>query len=80
MKVYKKMIDEWQQFSLAERVKQVNLANPREPVAVVEDSGQQDLDHACTRFVGQESKDRDSRHSPEKGQRSRPSIWKARRP
>jgi hypothetical protein len=39
LKVYKKMIDEWQQFSLAERVKQVNLTNPREPVAVVEDSG-----------------------------------------
>jgi cell division septal protein FtsQ len=39
LKVYKKMIDEWQQFSLAERVKQVNLSNPREPVAVVEDSG-----------------------------------------
>jgi cell division protein FtsQ len=39
LKVYKKMADEWQQFSLAERVKQVNLANPREPVAVVEDSG-----------------------------------------
>jgi len=39
LKVYKKMVDEWQQFSLAERVRQVNLANPREPVAVVEDSG-----------------------------------------
>jgi hypothetical protein len=39
LKVYKKMVDEWQQFSLVERVKQVNLANPREPVAVVEDSG-----------------------------------------
>ena len=39
LKIYKKMIDEWQQFSLVERVKQVNLANPREPVAVVEDSG-----------------------------------------
>ena len=39
LKIYKKMIDEWQQFSLAERVKQVNLSNPREPVAVVEDSG-----------------------------------------
>jgi cell division septal protein FtsQ len=39
LKVYKKMIEEWQQFSLAERVKQVNLANPREPIAVVEDSG-----------------------------------------
>jgi len=39
LKVYKKMVDEWQQFSLVERVKQVNLANPREPIAVVEDSG-----------------------------------------
>ena len=39
LKVYRRMIDEWQQFSLAERVKQVNLANPREPIAVVEDSG-----------------------------------------
>jgi len=39
LKVYKKMVDEWQQFSLAERVRQVNLSNPREPVAVVEDSG-----------------------------------------
>lgn len=39
LRVYKKMIDEWQQFSLVERVKQVNLANPREPLAVVEDSG-----------------------------------------
>jgi len=39
LKLYKKMVDEWQQFSLAERVRQVNLSNPREPVAVVEDSG-----------------------------------------
>lgn len=39
LRIYKKMIDEWQQFSLAERVRQVNLTNPREPVAVVEDSG-----------------------------------------
>jgi cell division septal protein FtsQ len=39
LKVYRKMVEEWQQFSLSERVKQVNLANPREPVAVVEDSG-----------------------------------------
>lgn len=39
LKVYKKMIEEWRQFGLAARVKEVNLANPREPVAVVEDSG-----------------------------------------
>jgi hypothetical protein len=37
--MYKRMVDEWQQFDLSQRVKQVNLANPREPVAVVEDSG-----------------------------------------
>ena len=39
LKVYKKMLDEWQQFDLASRVKEVNLANPREPIAIVEDSG-----------------------------------------
>lgn len=39
LKMYRKMLDEWTQFNLAERVKQVNLANLREPVAVVEDSG-----------------------------------------
>ncbi|HEV7700017.1 MAG TPA: FtsQ-type POTRA domain-containing protein [Pyrinomonadaceae bacterium] len=39
LKMYKRMVDEWQQFDLSKRVKQVNLANPREPVAVVEDSG-----------------------------------------
>jgi len=39
LKVYKKMMDEWRQFDLASRVKEVNIANPREPVAVVEDSG-----------------------------------------
>ncbi|MEO6051828.1 MAG: FtsQ-type POTRA domain-containing protein [Pyrinomonadaceae bacterium] len=39
LKLYKKMLDEWEQFDLASRVKEVNLANPREPVAVVEDSG-----------------------------------------
>lgn len=39
LKVYKKMLDEWKQFDLASRVKEVNLANPREPSAVVEDSG-----------------------------------------
>jgi len=39
LKVYKKMLDEWQQFDLAARVKEVNLSNPRDPIAVVEDSG-----------------------------------------
>lgn len=39
LKVYKKMLDEWKQFDLSSRVKQVNIANPREPIAVVEDSG-----------------------------------------
>jgi len=39
LKVYKKMLDEWTQFDLASHVKEVNIANPREPTAVVEDSG-----------------------------------------
>ena len=39
LKLYRKMLDEWKQFDLVSRVKEVNLANPREPVAVVEDSG-----------------------------------------
>lgn len=39
LKLYKKMVDEWQQFDLSNRVKQLNLTSVREPVAVVEDSG-----------------------------------------
>lgn len=39
LKLYKKILDEWQQFDLTRRVKELDLANPREPVAVVEDSG-----------------------------------------
>jgi cell division septal protein FtsQ len=39
LKVYKKMLDEWKQFDLVSRVKEVNLSNPRDPVAVIEDSG-----------------------------------------
>ncbi len=39
LKVYKKMLDEWKQFDLASRVKQVDLTDVREPAAVVEDSG-----------------------------------------
>jgi cell division septal protein FtsQ len=39
LKMYKKMLDEWKQFDLASRVKEVNLSNPRDPIAVFEDSG-----------------------------------------
>ena len=39
LKLYKKMLDESKQFELTGRVKEVNLSNPREPVAVVVDSG-----------------------------------------
>lgn len=41
LKLYKKMLDEWQQFDVTKRVREVNLANTREPVAVVEDSGRE---------------------------------------
>jgi cell division septal protein FtsQ len=39
LKMYKRMLDEWKQFDLASRVKEVNLSNPRDPIAVFEDSG-----------------------------------------
>ena len=39
LKLYKKMLDEWKQFDLASRVKQVDLSDIKEPTAVVEDSG-----------------------------------------
>ena len=39
LKIYKKMLDEWRPFELSARVKEVHIGNPREPVAVVEDSG-----------------------------------------
>jgi cell division septal protein FtsQ len=39
LKLYRKMLDEWKQYDLASHVKEVNLANPREPSAVIEDSG-----------------------------------------
>lgn len=39
LKLYKKMLDEWKQFDLMARVKQVDLTDVREPTAVVEDSG-----------------------------------------
>ncbi len=37
--LYKKMLEEWQQFDLSSRVKEVNLTNLRSPVVSVEDSG-----------------------------------------
>ena len=39
LKLYKKMLDEWRQFDLAARVKQVDLTDLKEPKATVEDSG-----------------------------------------
>lgn len=39
LKVYRKMVEEVKQFEIASRVKEFSLANPRQPVAVVEDSG-----------------------------------------
>lgn len=39
LKVYRKMLDEAKQFDVSSRVREFNLANLREPVAVVEDSG-----------------------------------------
>src|SRR5205085_6762271 len=39
IKLYRRMIDEWRQFDLSSRVKQVDLTNIREPTATVEDSG-----------------------------------------
>ncbi|HQZ82535.1 MAG TPA: FtsQ-type POTRA domain-containing protein [Pyrinomonadaceae bacterium] len=39
LKLYRKMVEDWKDFGLATRVKEVNLANLREPNAVIEDSG-----------------------------------------
>ncbi len=39
LKLYKKMLDEWRQFDLLSRVKQVDLSDLKEPTAIVEDSG-----------------------------------------
>ncbi len=40
VKMYLKMLDEWQSFDLAKRVSVVNLTSLREPQAIVEDSGE----------------------------------------
>ncbi|MGB4990874.1 MAG: hypothetical protein WBO10_16660, partial [Pyrinomonadaceae bacterium] len=39
LKIYGKMLDEWRQFDLIARVKEVNLSDAREPIALIEDSG-----------------------------------------
>jgi cell division septal protein FtsQ len=39
LRVYRKMLDESKQFDISTRVREFNLSNLREPVAVVEDSG-----------------------------------------
>ena len=39
VKIYLKMLNEWQDFDLAKRVSSVNLANLQDPQAIVEDSG-----------------------------------------
>ena len=40
VKIYGKMITEWQDYELAKRVSAVNLADLREPQAIVQDSGE----------------------------------------
>jgi cell division septal protein FtsQ len=39
MKIYQKMMADWNDFQLVKRVKEVNLADLQEPKAVIEDSG-----------------------------------------
>jgi len=40
VKIYVKMLNEWQDYELAKRVSAVNLADLREPQAIVQDSGE----------------------------------------
>ena len=40
VKIYLKMLSEWQDYELAKRVSAVNLADLREPQAIVQDSGE----------------------------------------
>jgi cell division protein FtsQ len=39
VKLYSKMLEEWQSYELAARVKELNLADTHDPKAVIEDSG-----------------------------------------
>jgi hypothetical protein len=40
VKIYRKMLDEWQSFELAKRVSAVNLSDLQTPLALVPDSGE----------------------------------------
>jgi cell division protein FtsQ len=50
LKLYRKMLDEWQQFDLASRVKHVDLSDLKEPAAIIEDSG-----HPISVFVAKDN-------------------------
>lgn len=39
LKLYKKMLDEWREFGLTDRVKEVNLADLKDPNATIQESG-----------------------------------------
>jgi cell division septal protein FtsQ len=39
LKLYKKMLDEWSENGIAKRVREVNLTDTRDPIAMIEDSG-----------------------------------------
>jgi len=39
LKIYKKMLDEWREFGLSDRVKEVNLADLKDPNATIQESG-----------------------------------------
>ena len=39
LKIYKKMLDEWREYGIAERVKEVNLTDIKDPNAIIEESG-----------------------------------------
>ena len=39
LKLYKKMLDEWREYGIAERVKEVNLTDIKDPNAMIEESG-----------------------------------------
>ena len=40
VKMYKKMLEDWREFELAKRVKEVNVEDLQDPRAIVEDSGE----------------------------------------
>lgn len=39
VKIYRKMLDEWREFGLSDRVKEVNLSDLKDPNATIQDSG-----------------------------------------